>query len=397
MVGSGPRHARRARVRSSSSPAAGASAVSSARQAARLVGRRRRPSAARVPRRRGRRSAAGPRASAAASAAASASAVTASAAGARRRRRELRRRGLGLGGSSAAGGSVRRSCRPSRRCGLGGFGAGGGLVGDGDRRAVCSDAWWPRRRSPPAQARSRPVALRSIGLTPVVDLLPRITNGPSIAQAVSCDQVVRGDRLRGPLLRASIGLAGTLQLSCLGGPGESSTRLSAATIAATVPELPDLTVVAEALHAALAGRRSRRSTRPARSPSAARRPSCGARRPDADRIRRRGKFLASISSATRSSSTRCSPAASSSPSRAAAPGKTAVVLGVRAADGGRRATRPRGRRGRPGCPPTTRAAEVRYRDPTQMGKVYLLPAGVERPVPGRRSRTSRGPTPTTRR
>jgi formamidopyrimidine-DNA glycosylase len=27
-------------------------------------------------------------------------------------------------------------------------------------------------------------------------------------------------------------------------------------------------------------------------------------------------------------------------------------------------------------------AEVRYRDPTQMGKVYLLPAGVDRPVPG---------------
>ena len=26
--------------------------------------------------------------------------------------------------------------------------------------------------------------------------------------------------------------------------------------------------------------------------------------------------------------------------------------------------------------------EVRYRDPTQMGKVYVLPAGVERPVPG---------------
>ena len=26
---------------------------------------------------------------------------------------------------------------------------------------------------------------------------------------------------------------------------------------------------------------------------------------------------------------------------------------------------------------------VRYRDPTQMGKVYLLPAGVPRPVPGR--------------
>jgi len=26
---------------------------------------------------------------------------------------------------------------------------------------------------------------------------------------------------------------------------------------------------------------------------------------------------------------------------------------------------------------------LRYRDPTQMGKVYLLPAGVERPIPGR--------------
>jgi formamidopyrimidine-DNA glycosylase len=26
--------------------------------------------------------------------------------------------------------------------------------------------------------------------------------------------------------------------------------------------------------------------------------------------------------------------------------------------------------------------ELRYRDPTQMGKIYLLPAGVERPVPG---------------
>ena len=29
-----------------------------------------------------------------------------------------------------------------------------------------------------------------------------------------------------------------------------------------------------------------------------------------------------------------------------------------------------------------REPEVRYRDPTQMGKVYLVPAGVDRPVPG---------------
>jgi hypothetical protein len=28
------------------------------------------------------------------------------------------------------------------------------------------------------------------------------------------------------------------------------------------------------------------------------------------------------------------------------------------------------------------AVEIRYRDPTQMGKVYVLPAGVDRPVAG---------------
>jgi len=30
----------------------------------------------------------------------------------------------------------------------------------------------------------------------------------------------------------------------------------------------------------------------------------------------------------------------------------------------------------------TAPAEVRYKDPTQMGKVYLLPAAIDRPVPG---------------
>jgi len=33
-------------------------------------------------------------------------------------------------------------------------------------------------------------------------------------------------------------------------------------------------------------------------------------------------------------------------------------------------------------PPDDATPELRYRDPTQMGKVYLLPAGVERPIPG---------------
>jgi formamidopyrimidine-DNA glycosylase len=33
-------------------------------------------------------------------------------------------------------------------------------------------------------------------------------------------------------------------------------------------------------------------------------------------------------------------------------------------------------------PPSDGNPELRYRDPTQMGKIYLLPAGVERSIPG---------------
>jgi formamidopyrimidine-DNA glycosylase len=64
------------------------------------------------------------------------------------------------------------------------------------------------------------------------------------------------------------------------------------------------------------------------------------------------------------------------------PSKTAVVLGFG----------PMGPRGRFKPAAWTRDAawlpapdahpEVRYRDPTQMGKVYVVPAGVERPIPG---------------
>jgi formamidopyrimidine-DNA glycosylase len=64
------------------------------------------------------------------------------------------------------------------------------------------------------------------------------------------------------------------------------------------------------------------------------------------------------------------------------PTKTAVVL--------RMGPLPSVRRSRPAAwtrdaawlPAADALPEVRYRDPTQMGKVYLLPAGVERTVPG---------------
>ena len=39
-------------------------------------------------------------------------------------------------------------------------------------------------------------------------------------------------------------------------------------------------------------------------------------------------------------------------------------------------------RGAAWLPSDDAEAEIRYRDPTQMGKVYLLPAGVDRTVPG---------------
>jgi formamidopyrimidine-DNA glycosylase len=63
------------------------------------------------------------------------------------------------------------------------------------------------------------------------------------------------------------------------------------------------------------------------------------------------------------------------------PGKTAVVLGF-----GARARGPRDAAswtsGAAWIPAHDATPEVRYRDPTQMGKVYLQPAGVERPVAG---------------
>jgi formamidopyrimidine-DNA glycosylase len=70
-------------------------------------------------------------------------------------------------------------------------------------------------------------------------------------------------------------------------------------------------------------------------------------------------------------------------SREKAPTKTAVVLGF-----GPRAARPRDAApwtsGAAWMPADDAEPVVRYRDPSQMGKVYLVPAGVDRPVPGMR-------------
>jgi formamidopyrimidine-DNA glycosylase len=64
------------------------------------------------------------------------------------------------------------------------------------------------------------------------------------------------------------------------------------------------------------------------------------------------------------------------------PTKTAVILGFGPRDGSPRKGVAAWTRGAEWLPAAEAAVEARYRDPTQMGKVYLLPAGLERTVPG---------------
>ncbi|TMG23882.1 MAG: hypothetical protein E6H96_08690 [Chloroflexi bacterium] len=165
------------------------------------------------------------------------------------------------------------------------------------------------------------------------------------------------------------------------GPGESSTRLP--WLQSSVPELPDLAVVAEAFHVALVGR-----------------PVSGARAPGPLAVRgtpaeleslvgqrllavhHRGKFLTFELDGDRlvfnpMLTGRFQLAAPAVPF----PSKTAVVLSF----GPRESPPPdaaKWTRGANWLPADGDPVEVRYRDPTQMGKAYLLPAGSNRPVPG---------------
>jgi formamidopyrimidine-DNA glycosylase len=150
-----------------------------------------------------------------------------------------------------------------------------------------------------------------------------------------------------------------------------------------VPELPDLAIVADALNAALAGRPVTAARAPGplavRGTPAELEALVGQRLTS---VRRRGKLLLVDLDRDRivinpMLTGRLQLAAP----EAALPTKTAFVLSFG----------PRARRPRDAARWTARAAwlpaddalaEVRYRDPTQMGKVYLVPAGVDRAVPG---------------
>jgi formamidopyrimidine-DNA glycosylase len=150
-----------------------------------------------------------------------------------------------------------------------------------------------------------------------------------------------------------------------------------------VPELPDLTVVADALHAALAGRDVRSASAP--GPLAVRGTPAELGGLVGQRlisVRRRGKFL--LMDLDRDAIA-WNPMLTGRFQLAAAgtklPSKTAVVLGF-----GERKGPPRDAakwtRAATWLPTDADHPEVRYRDPTQMGKVYLQPAGADRSVPG---------------
>jgi formamidopyrimidine-DNA glycosylase len=150
-----------------------------------------------------------------------------------------------------------------------------------------------------------------------------------------------------------------------------------------VPELPDLAVVSDALHAALTGRSIVRAEAPAplavRGTPAELAALAGQ---EVRGIRRRGKFivieLARDRIAINAMLTGRFQLAAPEDRK---PANTALILTF-----GSRSKAPKDAaawtRGAAWLPASDAPAEVRYRDPSQMGKVYLLPAGVDRPVTG---------------
>ena len=151
-----------------------------------------------------------------------------------------------------------------------------------------------------------------------------------------------------------------------------------------MPELPDLTIVAEALHAALVGRSIAGAEAPGplavRGTPAELAALTGQR---LDRVARRGKFLLLDLERDRivvnpMLTGRFQLAAGAKVKR---PGKTAFVLHFGERPGAPPDVAPWTRKA-PWLPSDDANPEVRYRDPTQMGKVYLLPAGVAREAPG---------------
>ena len=151
-----------------------------------------------------------------------------------------------------------------------------------------------------------------------------------------------------------------------------------------MPELPDLAIVAEAFHAALVDREVRSAEAP--GPLAVRGTPAELEAlvgQTVTAIRRQGKFLSIDLDRDRIV---VNPMLTGRFQLAApdvkAPTKTAVILGFGPGRPSRGFKPAAWTLGADWLPAADASVEIRYRDPTQMGKVYLLPAGVERVVPG---------------
>jgi formamidopyrimidine-DNA glycosylase len=150
-----------------------------------------------------------------------------------------------------------------------------------------------------------------------------------------------------------------------------------------VPELPDLDVVADGLHAALAGRTVIGSANPqplvVRGTPGELATLVG--RP-LDGVSQRGKYLTFRFGADRIviNAMLTGRLGYSAPEAKAWTG-SAFVLRFGARDATPSET-PSWIQGAPWLPDPDRPLEMRYRDPTRMGKVYVLPDGVARPVAG---------------
>ncbi len=152
-----------------------------------------------------------------------------------------------------------------------------------------------------------------------------------------------------------------------------------------MPELPDLDVVADAIHAALAGRQvsGARALMPlaVRGTPAELAALAGQR---VLRVTRTGKFLDLVLERDRVVVNPMLTGRFQLAGRGQkAPSGVAVELAFGPREGGSPADAAAWTAGAAWMPADGHPVLIRYRDPTQMGKVYLLPAGVERPVPGR--------------
>jgi formamidopyrimidine-DNA glycosylase len=152
-----------------------------------------------------------------------------------------------------------------------------------------------------------------------------------------------------------------------------------------MPELPDLAILADAFSAALVGRSVLAAEAPGpltvRGTPAELDALVGQR---LDRFYRRGKFLWLEFERDRvvinaMLTGRLQLAADPKVKR---PQKTLFVLRFGERSGGPPAGAAAWTAGADWIPADDATPEMRYRDPTQMGKVYLMPAGVERPIPG---------------